>query len=516
MADFKFSCPQCGQHIACDTGYAGMQINCPSCQQAILVPQMAGAPPLPPPIPAAPHAPSALSTRQTTAAPAAGQRFTGAPGSQPPKAKSNALRNTLIIVGSVVVLACLGAGGWFGYSAVKKHQGKKGNPAAQVAAPTAAATMQALGILTKVHAAYTNMNTVSASGTITLFLDLSNLTMADVNPAAAANAKNANRRPPGMPKYLTNTTEMTIKRASTNRYCMAWEAVSKVDRTVITNTFASWSSDKGKFMFSDSHQKNRAFYQQLPDTDPNNDKSALVAKSLSQFFADPAQINKVIKDLGQTGDEMVNGTDCYTVTAKVLGQKVKIWVDKTTYLISQWQIVLGGQITDADIDDAFDAVSTAANLPRTEVDMAKPQVKKIAPAMAKIRGTITSTTREIEINPTLSSDDFNYPVPAGVRLTTMPQGGPRNARTGTATGTGVAPAASTSRNACINNLRQIDGAKNEWALEKGKANGTPVTEDDIKPYLKGNAIPTCPGGGKYTLGKVGDLPTCSIEGHVLP
>lgn len=39
MAEFKFSCPQCGRHIQCDTGYSGRQINCPICQKSIVVPQ---------------------------------------------------------------------------------------------------------------------------------------------------------------------------------------------------------------------------------------------------------------------------------------------------------------------------------------------------------------------------------------------------------------------------------------------------------------------------------------------
>jgi DNA-directed RNA polymerase subunit RPC12/RpoP len=42
MSEFKFNCPQCKQHIACDTTYVGSQINCPACRQAIMVP------PLPP------------------------------------------------------------------------------------------------------------------------------------------------------------------------------------------------------------------------------------------------------------------------------------------------------------------------------------------------------------------------------------------------------------------------------------------------------------------------------------
>src|SRR5690242_3148234 len=59
-------------------------------------------------------------------------------------------------------------------------------------------------------------------------------------------------------------------------------------------------------------------------------------------------------------------------------------------------------------------------------------------------------------------------------------------------------------NICINNLRQIDGAKQQWALENGKTNGEIiVTETDIRPYLgRGSnaSIPQCPSGGKYVVG----------------
>ncbi len=38
MTEFKFTCPQCKQRIACDPSYAGTQINCPACRQAIVAP----------------------------------------------------------------------------------------------------------------------------------------------------------------------------------------------------------------------------------------------------------------------------------------------------------------------------------------------------------------------------------------------------------------------------------------------------------------------------------------------
>jgi hypothetical protein len=68
---------------------------------------------------------------------------------------------------------------------------------------------------------------------------------------------------------------------------------------------------------------------------------------------------------------------------------------------------------------------------------------------------------------------------------------------------------------CINNLRLIDGAKQQWALEKQKPSGALLTTGDLAPYLKTNVLPTCPAGGVYTINPVGYAPLCSIPGHAL-
>src|SRR5471030_520731 len=78
--------------------------------------------------------------------------------------------------------------------------------------------------------------------------------------------------------------------------------------------------------------------------------------------------------------------------------------------------------------------------------------------------------------------------------------------------------ATSQQNACINNLRQLDAAKNEWALEKGKKTGDVPTEEDLKPYIRlsNGQLPKCPAGGTYTIGALGEPPTCSIPSHKLP
>ena len=69
--------------------------------------------------------------------------------------------------------------------------------------------------------------------------------------------------------------------------------------------------------------------------------------------------------------------------------------------------------------------------------------------------------------------------------------------------------------ACLNNLRQIDAAKQQWALENRKTAETIPGAQDIGAYLKDGVLPKCPGGGAYTLNAVGAHPACSIPGHAL-
>ena len=67
------------------------------------------------------------------------------------------------------------------------------------------------------------------------------------------------------------------------------------------------------------------------------------------------------------------------------------------------------------------------------------------------------------------------------------------------------------KNACINNLRQIDGAIQQWALENKKGPIDTVDYASIKDYLKNSVI--CPAGGttatdSYNITDVSTKPTC--------
>jgi len=94
---------------------------------------------------------------------------------------------------------------------------------------------------------------------------------------------------------------------------------------------------------------------------------------------------------------------------------------------------------------------------------------------------------------------------------------------------GVGEPRTSPANACINNLREIDAAKERWTQEHNAKPNDFVTLDEIKPYLvpygqpngyirlddNGN-LPKCPSGGVYTIGKVGEPPTCSLSNTITP
>jgi len=81
-------------------------------------------------------------------------------------------------------------------------------------------------------------------------------------------------------------------------------------------------------------------------------------------------------------------------------------------------------------------------------------------------------------------------------------------------------------NVCIDNLRMLDGSKQQWALEQGAVSTATPQSSDIQPYLgRGNGVlPICPADPQssfdtsYVLQNCQTTPICQIlpTTHVLP
>ena len=79
----------------------------------------------------------------------------------------------------------------------------------------------------------------------------------------------------------------------------------------------------------------------------------------------------------------------------------------------------------------------------------------------------------------------------------------------------------TASNSYVNSLRQIDAAKQQWALESSKTTNDVPTWVDLLPYLPSgftdyyvtNGVVVRPRGGIITIGRIGQPPSCLIDGR---
>lgn len=69
--------------------------------------------------------------------------------------------------------------------------------------------------------------------------------------------------------------------------------------------------------------------------------------------------------------------------------------------------------------------------------------------------------------------------------------------------------------ACVNNMRQIEQAKDQYALDARLPEGAAVASTDLGSYIKG-PFPSCPSAGTYTLNGIGTSVVCSQNAGAFP
>jgi hypothetical protein len=156
MAEIKFACAQCGQHISGDEQWAGHQIQCPTCGAALTVPQA------PRPPTAATVAPKSLvpqpppANRSGLSAGSTQVARSTAPGSipirqlvtRPPRRGSPLVKSAIY----AVVLAALGGAGYLYVPWLMKRMQDSSNSAPPPSS-TPAATSSGSGPLGEVNGA---------------------------------------------------------------------------------------------------------------------------------------------------------------------------------------------------------------------------------------------------------------------------------------------------------------------------------------------------------------------------
>lgn len=68
----------------------------------------------------------------------------------------------------------------------------------------------------------------------------------------------------------------------------------------------------------------------------------------------------------------------------------------------------------------------------------------------------------------------------------------------------------TQKQTIINNLKKIEAAKSQWAIEYGKATGAAPSQTELSPYFQKNTFPTQVATETYFIESIGSLPYADL------
>ncbi len=378
MNEFKFSCPHCQQNIEATPEYAGVQINCPSCQAPIVVPKTPTAPvPRPGKLT---KAPSTVHYAATTPVMATAMAR---------KAKKPRIGLYVGLgVGAVVAVAAI----LFVPKLLDKyHQHQEAAAAEQAATntpPPPPPDLEADEILKKVDATYKKLTSYSVQG-----ISVGTIDMSQISPA--------------MKEPQTLTTKLSLRLGRPDLYRMEWEREAGTQQI----KGAVWAAGKGDFVHTGTTTtklKNR----ELALTTAAASSGTLGMFIAALFFDETNSPAATLKNFAKTNNQTLNGQKCYVLTGQIASRNVLFWVHKSDFLIAQAELILGGKVDEASL----------AGLTLVQ----KAQMEKAS----KLKGNFIETYENIEANKVLNPGDFETAFPPNATPMTRQPRQPRLGRPG--------------------------------------------------------------------------------------
>jgi hypothetical protein len=378
MSEFKFSCPNCQQNIAATSEYSGAQINCPVCQTPIIVPPDPNAPYVPaasdnPLVPDVPKQ-SRLSMAPATAA----HMSTPAPFI----AQGAPVRRKKKRTGLYAGLAAGGCGlagvilFWnpisdFGHSAYVKYIHHEPAPVAVLEptnAPPPPPELSTEEILQNVADKYNGLTNYAVKGLSVASVDVSGIK-------------------PGLPRQ--NSTEaVSLELGRTNLYRVEWEL--KGSGTPYKG--AAWSAGKGDYVGYGPYPAAKERNRQTALATAGTASQAQCLTLVQLFFDDTNSVARQAAAFAKTNGPglatKINGRDCYVLDGEFDAHDLVLWIDKENFLIPQIQFVFGGKLDEAKLDSMA------------------PAQRNLLKTWEKLKGTITETYQNPDVDKTLTAATF--------------------------------------------------------------------------------------------------------------
>ena len=225
-----------------------------------------------------------------------------------------------------------------------------------------------------------------------------------------------------------STTQGSFKLLKPNLYYVQWLSKSGSEGMEMTSKGVIWNSGNGDYMYTGYS------YNKEQSDEMNFGAGAGISSTVthiipSLFFQKKGDILTVISDTAKvTGSETINGEDCYVLQGSAsYSPKITVWISKSRKALVKLDQVLDTQNTGAipeyteeQMKESLKAMgqeSTPENIAGFKKMMAfsREKMKDV-----DIKGSLSETFEDIQINPVIEKASLEYKVPGGMALQENP------------------------------------------------------------------------------------------------
>ncbi len=259
---------------------------------------------------------------------------------------------------------------------------------------------QAVMIFEKMLAKYKEIKTFSAVGEVNSVMDMSDVNIPD---------NTSDKRFQEAMKNFKSTYSFTIKLGRPNLYLVKWEQ-KLVSAFSISSEGAVWNAGDGDYLLL-LGQKSKPQNAEMALASATGVSGGAAATIPSLFFNMPWGNIKSMQGLSQTGEEKIDGDDCYIISGKLANMKHKLWISKQTFLIRQKQHIFNGEeikppsLSDEDIKTSLKAMGKDTN--PEEIAKMRETMQSANRMASKIKaGSTTEIYLDIKIDEAIPKEKF--------------------------------------------------------------------------------------------------------------
>ena len=267
-------------------------------------------------------------------------------------------------------------------------------------------------IIASVQKKYAELTSLSTSGKVVTDVDTSSMDLASIVPELDEDGRKAAQAQAQQRQTLT--TDFTLRLARPDLYRVEWSQQIAPGQA---NQGAAWSAGDGFFLLVGEKSLMHQTDLDLGLASATGVSGGVAHTLPSMFFQRASSLAALLRNPVQLPDEAIGGENCHVVTGEAVGQKITLWVTRE-FLVKQKRHTLGGAVKFPSFGDDAQLKSTLEQAGQKATPEAIEQFKKTLDraqkASSQMKGSITETYENVQVNQPLNREAFVHAIPSTV------------------------------------------------------------------------------------------------------